>query len=63
MSEQKGYGLLKGKKGIIFGALDERSIAWRIALACKREGRRLPFVSAHWTHWLRKPVRKFFRAT
>ncbi|MEX0646999.1 MAG: enoyl-ACP reductase [Balneolaceae bacterium] len=37
MSE-KGYGLLKGKKGIIFGALDERSIAWRIALACKREG-------------------------
>lgn len=38
MSEQKGYGLLKGKKGIIFGALDDRSIAWRIALACKREG-------------------------
>lgn len=36
MSE--GYGLLKGKKGIIFGALDERSIAWRIALACKKEG-------------------------
>lgn len=38
MSEDKGYGLLNGKKGIIFGALDERSIAWRIALACKREG-------------------------
>lgn len=38
MSDSKGYGLLKGKKGIIFGALDERSIAWRIALACKREG-------------------------
>lgn len=38
MSEENGYGLLKGKKGIIFGALDERSIAWRIALACKREG-------------------------
>jgi len=38
MPESKGYGLLKGKKGIIFGALDERSIAWRIALACKREG-------------------------
>lgn len=33
-----GYGLLKGKKGIIFGALDDRSIAWRIALACQREG-------------------------
>ncbi len=38
MADQKGYELLKGKKGIIFGALDERSIAWRIALACKREG-------------------------
>ncbi|NGP77724.1 enoyl-ACP reductase [Balneolaceae bacterium YR4-1] len=38
MAEQQGYGLLKGKKGIIFGALDERSIAWRIALACQREG-------------------------
>ena len=38
MTEQKGYGLLEGKKGIIFGALDERSIGWRIALACKREG-------------------------
>ncbi|HKJ31686.1 MAG TPA: enoyl-ACP reductase [Balneolales bacterium] len=38
MSEHKSYGLLKGKKGIIFGALDDRSIAWRVALACKREG-------------------------
>ncbi len=34
----QGNGLLKGKKGIIFGALDERSIAWRVALACHREG-------------------------
>lgn len=34
----QGHGLLKGKKGIIFGALDERSIAWRVALACHREG-------------------------
>lgn len=38
MADQQGHGLLKGKKGIIFGALDERSIAWRIALACQREG-------------------------
>lgn len=30
--------LLKGKKGIIFGALDERSIAWKTALACVAEG-------------------------
>jgi enoyl-[acyl-carrier protein] reductase I len=38
MSSSQGYGLLRGKKGIIFGALDERSIAWRVALACHREG-------------------------
>jgi len=30
--------LLKGKKGIIFGALDEHSIAWKIAEKCKSEG-------------------------
>jgi enoyl-[acyl-carrier protein] reductase I len=35
---QKSYGLLKGKKGIIFGPLDEHSIAWQIALAAHREG-------------------------
>lgn len=38
MSSNVGYGLLKGKKGLIFGALDDRSIAWRVALACHREG-------------------------
>ncbi|MFQ5632071.1 MAG: enoyl-ACP reductase [bacterium] len=32
------YGLLKGKKGIIFGPLDEHSIAWQIALTAYREG-------------------------
>jgi len=32
------YNLLKGKKGIIFGALDERSIAWKTALRCHEEG-------------------------
>jgi enoyl-[acyl-carrier protein] reductase I len=30
--------LLKGKKGIIFGALDERSIAWKTALKCFEQG-------------------------
>ena len=30
--------LLKGKKGIIFGALDERSIAWKTALKVYEEG-------------------------
>lgn len=32
------YGLLKGKKGIITGPLDENSIAWKIALRAKEEG-------------------------
>lgn len=32
------YGLLKGKKGIIFGALDEHSIAWKTAQRCHQEG-------------------------
>ncbi len=30
--------ILKGKKGIIFGALDEKSIAWKVALAAHAEG-------------------------
>lgn len=30
--------LLKGKRGIIFGALDENSIAWKAALKAKEEG-------------------------
>lgn len=30
--------ILKGKKGIIFGALNEQSIAWQVALKCKAEG-------------------------
>ena len=32
------YGLLKGKRGIIFGALDENSIAWKTALRVHEEG-------------------------
>ncbi len=35
-----GNGLLQGKKGIIFGALDENSIAWKVALRAKAEGAR-----------------------
>lgn len=30
--------LLEGKKGIIFGALDENSIAWKVAQKCKEQG-------------------------
>ena len=38
MSEKAHYGLLKGKKGIVFGPLDESSIGWQIALHAYREG-------------------------
>jgi enoyl-[acyl-carrier protein] reductase I len=31
-------GILKGKKGIIFGALDEKSIAWKVAEQASAEG-------------------------
>ena len=33
-----GHGLLEGKKGVIFGALNDSSIAWKIAEAVHREG-------------------------
>ena len=32
------YNLLKGKKGIIFGALNEQSIAWKVAQRVVEEG-------------------------
>lgn len=35
---ESGFGLLRGKRGLIFGALDENSLAWHIAEACHREG-------------------------
>jgi len=34
------YNLLKGKTGIIFGALDEKSIAWKVAERAHEEGAR-----------------------
>jgi enoyl-[acyl-carrier protein] reductase I len=40
------YNLLKGKKGIIFGALDENSIAWKTAQACHAEGAELVLTNA-----------------
>jgi len=40
------FNLLKGKKGIIFGALDERSIAWKTALRCYEEGATLVLSNA-----------------
>jgi enoyl-[acyl-carrier protein] reductase I len=35
-----GHGLLEGKKGVIFGALNDQSLAWHIAEAVYREGGR-----------------------
>jgi len=32
------YDLLKGKKGIIFGALDAKSIAWKVAVKAHEQG-------------------------
>lgn len=40
------YNLLKGKKGIIFGALDEKSIAWATALRCHDEGAEIVLTNA-----------------
>ena len=33
-----GYNLLKGKRGIIFGALNDLSIAWKVAVRAVEEG-------------------------
>jgi enoyl-[acyl-carrier protein] reductase I len=40
------YNLLKGKKGIIFGALDDKSLAWRTAIRCHEEGAQLVLTNA-----------------
>ena len=38
--------LLAGKKGIIFGALDEKSIAWKTALKCYEQGAQIVLTNA-----------------
>ncbi len=40
------YNLLKGKRGIIFGALDENSIAWKVALKAHEEGAQFVLTNA-----------------
>ncbi len=40
------YNLLKGKRGIIFGALDENSIAWKTALSVHAEGGKFVLTNA-----------------
>ena len=41
-----GNGLLKGKKGIIFGALNEQSIAWKVAQRAHEEGAEIVLTNA-----------------
>ena len=38
--------LLEGKRGVIFGALDEKSIAWKIAERCAEQGAKLTLTNA-----------------
>ena len=40
------YNLLQGKKGIIFGALNDQSIAWKVAQQCFAEGAQLVLTNA-----------------
>ncbi|MGE7778204.1 enoyl-ACP reductase FabI [Chitinophaga sp. NPDC101104] len=40
------HNLLQGKKGIIFGALDENSIAWKTAVRCVEEGAQIVLTNA-----------------
>lgn len=41
-----GKKILAGKKGIIFGALNEQSIAWQVALKCREEGAKIVLTNA-----------------
>ena len=38
--------LLAGKRGIVFGALDEKSIAWAVAEKCVEEGAKITLTNA-----------------
>lgn len=40
------YNLLQGKKGIIFGALNDQSIAWKVAQQCYAEGSQIVLTNA-----------------
>lgn len=40
------YNLLQGKKGIIFGALNDQSIAWKTAQQCHAEGAQIVLTNA-----------------
>ena len=45
-SGRMANNLLQGKRGVIFGALDEQSIAWKVAERCHEEGAQLTLTNA-----------------
>ena len=42
------YNLLKGKRGIIFGALNDQSIAWKVAERAVEEGATITYQILRW---------------
>ena len=40
------YNLLAGKRGVIFGALNEQSIAWKVAEKCVEQGAKITLTNA-----------------
>ena len=40
------HNILEGKRGIVFGALDEQSIAWHVAERCHAEGAKITLTNA-----------------
>ena len=40
------FNLLKGKKGLIFGALNDKSIAWKVAEKAYEEGAEIVLTNA-----------------
>jgi len=46
VAKLKTMNLLKGKRGVIFGALDEKSIAWKIAEKCAEQGAKITLTNA-----------------
>ena len=50
------YNLLKGKRGIIFGALNEQSIAWKVAEKAVQPALKIwrMFSNVRWKYWVEK---------
>ena len=60
--------LLEGKKGIIFGALNDKSIAWHVAEKAHEQGARLVLTNAPVAvrmgtlmRWLKRPAVKLLQ--